>query len=169
MPNHRSYIDVFLMLAYSPSTIVGKAEILKWPVLGHAMKYGRTIIVNRGEMRSRIDTMRKIGESVMNGISVMIFPEGTTSKGPGILSFKKGTFNVAAELNIPIIPCAICYEDVDHAWVGDDSFVSHFFRQMWKPFSRVEVRFGDPICNNNFNVLKEETKLSIKSMLDKME
>jgi 1-acyl-sn-glycerol-3-phosphate acyltransferase len=157
------------MLAYSSATLVGKAEVLKWPVLGQAMKYGRTILVNREDMRSRIDTMRKIGESVTKGTSVMIFPEGTTSKGPGILPFKNGTFHVAAELNMPIIPCAICYKDVDNAWVGDDSFVLHFFRQMWKPFSRAEVRFGDPIFSNDFNVLKEETMLSIKRMLTQME
>jgi 1-acyl-sn-glycerol-3-phosphate acyltransferase len=169
MPNHRSYIDVLLMAAYSSSTFVGKAEVLNWPVIGQAMKYGRAIIVNRKDMNSKINTMRKIGESVMNGIPVTVFPEGTTFKGPGLLPFKNGTFKVAADLNIPIIPCAINFQDIDHAWVDDDLFVPHFFRQMWKPVSRVEVRFGDPISSNNFNVLKEETKQAIIRMLDSME
>jgi 1-acyl-sn-glycerol-3-phosphate acyltransferase len=168
MPNHRSYIDVLLMSAYSSTTFVGKAEVLKWPVIGQAMKYGRAIIVNRKDMNSKINTMRKIGESVMNGISVTVFPEGTTFKGPGILPFKNGTFKVAAELNIPIIPCAIQFRDAEHAWVDDDLFVPHFFRQMWKPVSHVEVRFGNPISNNNFNDLKEETKQAISAMLESM-
>jgi len=169
MPNHRSYIDVLLMASYSSSTFVGKAEVLKWPVIGSAMKHGRAIIVNRKEMKSKINTMRKIGETVKNGTPVTIFPEGTTFKGPGILPFKNGTFQVAAEMNIPIIPCAINYHDKDDAWVGDDLLVPHFFRQMWKPFSLVEVKFGKPITSNDFNVLKEETKQSINSMLMNME
>jgi 1-acyl-sn-glycerol-3-phosphate acyltransferase len=168
MPNHRSYIDILLMAAYSPSTFVGKSDVSKWPVIGSAMKQGQAIIVNRKEMKSKIDTMRKIGESVKNGISITIFPEGTTYKGPGILPFKNGTFKVAAEMNIPIIPCAINFRDIDDAWVGDDLFVPHFFRQMWKPVSFVEVQFGEPITSNDFNVLKEETMLSISRMLDKM-
>jgi 1-acyl-sn-glycerol-3-phosphate acyltransferase len=127
MPNHRSYIDVLLMAAYSPSTFVGKAEVLKWPVIGSAMKQGRAIIVDRKEMKSKIDTMRKIGESVMKGIPVTVFPEGTTFKGLGILPFQNGTFKVAAEINIPIIPCAIHFHDKDDAWVGEDLFVHHFF------------------------------------------
>jgi 1-acyl-sn-glycerol-3-phosphate acyltransferase len=156
------------MAAYSPSTFVGKAEVLKWPVIGSAMKQGRAIIVNRKEMKSKIDTMRKIGDSVLNGIPVTVFPEGTTFKGPGILPFQNGTFKVAAEMNIPIIPCAIHFRDKDDAWVGDDLFVPHFFRQMWKPVSRVEVRFGDTISNTDFSVLKDETKEAIEKMLERM-
>jgi 1-acyl-sn-glycerol-3-phosphate acyltransferase len=169
MPNHRSYIDVLLMAAYSTSTFVGKVEVLKWPVIGSAMKKGKAIIVDRKKMKSKIDTMRKIGESVMNGIPVTVFPEGTTFKGPGILPFKNGTFKVAAEMDIPIIPCAINFRDTDDAWVGEDLFVPHFFRQLWKPVSFVEVHFGEPITSNDFNVLKEETMLSVNRMLDKME
>ncbi|HPR60321.1 MAG TPA: 1-acyl-sn-glycerol-3-phosphate acyltransferase, partial [Prolixibacteraceae bacterium] len=40
MPNHRSYIDIFLLAAFSPSVFVAKEEIKSWPILGQAVKAG---------------------------------------------------------------------------------------------------------------------------------
>lgn len=169
MPNHRSYIDIFLMAAYSPSVFVAKAEIKKWPILGQSIKATKAILVKRNEMKSLIDTMKKIRQSVEQGISVTIFPEGTTSLGPALLPFKSGTFKIAAEINAPIIPCAISYLDKDDAWVSTDTFVAHFFRQWWKPISKVEVRFGEPISGNEVTELKNKVKKAIEVMLEEME
>lgn len=165
MPNHRSYIDIFLMTACSPSVFVAKAEIKRWPLIGQAAKASRMILVKRDDMKSLLGTMNKIKNSINNNIPVTVFPEGTTCKGPGLKPFKNGTFKIAAELNIPVIPCAIEYPDRNNSWVGTDSFVAHFFRQMWKPVSRVNIRFGTPIIEHEFSVLKDKTHQSIEAML----
>ena len=165
MPNHRSYVDVFLMAAYSPSVFVAKAEISRWPILGQAAKAGKVILVKRDEMKSLLGAMQKIRQSIESGISITIFPEGTTSKGPGLLPFKNGTFKIAAEIKTPIIPCAIVYHDNEDTWVGDDTFLGHFFRQRWKPVSKVEIRFGEPVSGNDFTALKERVKENIETML----
>jgi 1-acyl-sn-glycerol-3-phosphate acyltransferase len=169
MPNHRSYIDIFITAAYSPSTFVAKAEIANWPVIGRSFKHIRAILVKRDEIKSLIGTMRKIGESIDKGISITVFPEGTTSKGPGTKQFKNGTFKIASDLAIPIIPCAIAYKNPNLAWVGNDAFFSHFFREMWRPYSIAFLRFGEPLSHTDFETLKNKTKSSIDMMLKKIE
>jgi 1-acyl-sn-glycerol-3-phosphate acyltransferase len=165
MPNHRSYIDIFLMAAYSPSAFIAKAEMLSWPLIGTALHHCKAIMVKRESLKSMVNTMEAIAQSINNGIPVTLFPEGTTTFGPGTKSFKSGSFKIAADLNIPIIPCAICYRDRGHAWVGDDPFVAHFFRQMWKPVSKVEIHFGELLLLTNIDELKENTKQAIDGML----
>jgi 1-acyl-sn-glycerol-3-phosphate acyltransferase len=169
MPNHRSYIDIFLMGALSPSAFIAKAEMLSWPFVGTALQHCKAIMVKRDSLKSLVNTMEAISQSITQGIAVTLFPEGTTTFGPGTKVFKSGSFKIAADLNVPIIPCAIYYHDREDAWVGEDPFVAHFLRQMWKPVSRVEVRFGEPILSKDMDELKEKTKQAIDGMLEEME
>lgn len=165
MPNHRSYIDIFILAAFSPSVFVAKEEIKKWPIIGQAIKAGRLILVKRNDMKSLVATMNKIKQSIANNISVTVFPEGTTTMGHELKPFKNGTFKIAAELGVPVIPCAIYYCDKNNAWVGNDTFIGHFFLQFWKPYTKVFVRFAEPILNDDFQLLKENTKVEIEKLL----
>ena len=165
MPNHRSYIDIFLVAAYTPSAFVAKAELTKWPFLGTGAKLTNTIFVNRSEITSLVSTMNKIKSSVQNNIPVAVFPEGTTSRGPLTRPFKKGSFKIAADANIPVIPVAIHYKDKNDAWVDDDTFVGHFLKQMTRPVTKVSVCYGSPLYYSNQNILLQETRQQIDSML----
>lgn len=168
MPNHRSYIDIFLLAAFSPSVFVAKEEIKSWPILGQAVKAGRLILVKRDDMKSLLATMNKIKQSIANNIPVTVFPEGTTTKGPELKPFKNGTFKIAAELGVPVIPCAIHYYDNNNAWVGSDTFLGHFFRQFWIPWTTVQICFGRSIVHADFQVLKANTRSEIVAMLNEM-
>lgn len=165
MPNHRSYIDIFLVAALKPTTFVAKAELRKWPVIGFAMRVNRMIFVQRDNLRSMIDTMSQLKEAFANGVSVTVFPEGTTFEGPGLRPFKAGSFKMAAESGVSVVPAAIEYRNRNDAWVGADTFIAHFFRQMWKPLTFVSVTFGKEISSNDFKKLKEDTHQSIESLL----
>jgi len=169
MPNHRSYIDIFIIAAYVPATFVAKAELRGWPIIGQAMKAFRIIAVKRSELRSMMGTMNKIKERIDEGIPVTVFPEGTTFEGPGTKNFKKGTFKIASEIGVPVIPCAISYSDKHSAWVGNDLFTWHFFRQFWKPITKVNVRFGEALIDDDYIILKEKTYKAINVMLEEIE
>lgn len=168
MPNHRSYLDIFLVASLTPSAMVAKAELKKWPVMKLALKVSNSIMVDRKSSRSLLNTMKQIRESVEQNIPVALFPEGTTYKGPLTKSFKSGSFKIAAETGIPIIPMAINFSETDDAWVDDDTFVAHFFRQMGKPLTRVSIRYGESISGNDVRDLQEKTKNSIDKMLSEM-
>ncbi|MFV0594052.1 MAG: lysophospholipid acyltransferase family protein [Draconibacterium sp.] len=168
MSNHRSYLDIFVVAGLTPSAMVGKAEIAKWPLGKLAMKVSNSILVDRNNTSSLIHTMKKIKESVSQGIPVTLFPEGTTYKGPLTKNFKNGSFKIASETGIPVIPMAIQYQDKEDAWVGDDTFLGHFFRQMGKPVTRVSIRYGTPLVISDYKELQTKTKESIDHMLNEM-
>nr|WP_319571678.1 lysophospholipid acyltransferase family protein [uncultured Draconibacterium sp.] len=165
MPNHRSYIDIFIVAAMTPAAMVGKAEIAKWPFMALGARVTNSILVNRKNQKSLLLTMKKIKESVNSGIPVILFPEGTTYKGPLTKKFKNGSFKIAADGNIPVIPMAIDFKDVNDAWVDKDTFVGHFFRQLGKPITHVTIRYGEPILDDDHKQLQEKTKEQIESML----
>jgi 1-acyl-sn-glycerol-3-phosphate acyltransferase len=165
MPNHRSYIDIFIVSGLTPAALVGKAEIEKWPFGKLGAKVTNSILVKRSEISSLITTMNKIKASVGQNIPVTLFPEGTTGKGPLTKPFKNGSFKIAADAGIPVIPMAIHYLDADDAWIGEDTFIGHFFRQMGKPFTKVFIRYGEPIVNSDYRLLQKETREKIDSML----
>lgn len=169
MPNHRSYLDIMVCAAYSPSAFVAKHEVKSWPVLGQALSANQTVLVKRGEMKSLLHTMQSIKAKIEKDISITLYPEGTTSKGPGILPFKGGSFKVAADLQVPIIPCAIHYNNEGMAWVGSDTLIPHFFSQFWQPASKVTLRFGQAIVTNNHEQLKTAVRDQILQLLNAME
>jgi len=168
MPNHRSYIDIFIVAGLTPAALVGKAELKKWPFGKLGARVTNSILVNRKEIKSMMKTMNKIKNSVSKGIPVTLFPEGTTYKGPLTKSFKNGSFKIAADTQIPVIPMAIHYKDVEDAWVGEDTFLGHVFRQMGKPVSKVYIRYGEPVSSSNYNELQKEVKKRIDKMLQEL-
>jgi 1-acyl-sn-glycerol-3-phosphate acyltransferase len=168
MPNHRSYIDIFIVAGLTPAALVGKAEIKKWPFGKLGARVTNSILVDRKEIKSMIKTMNKIKKSVSQGIPVTLFPEGTTYKGPLTKSFKNGSFKIAADAQIPVIPMAIHYKDIEDAWVGEDTFLGHVFRQMGKPVSKVYIRYGEPVSSSNYNELQQEVKKRIDKMLQEL-
>ena len=64
MPNHRSYIDIFIVAGLTSTAMVGKAELKNWPFAALAVKVTNSILVDRKDPKSLINTMRKIKESV---------------------------------------------------------------------------------------------------------
>ncbi|MDD2380557.1 MAG: lysophospholipid acyltransferase family protein [Mariniphaga sp.] len=165
MPNHRSYLDIFIISAFTPAAFVGKAELRNWPFLKTGARITNMIFVTRSDLQSLITTMNRIRSSVSQAIPVVIFPEGTTSRGPLTKPFKKGSFKIAADAGIPVIPMAVHWVDKNDAWVDDDTFVGHFFRQMGKPVSHVMIRYGDPLVHPDYKKLLVSTREQIDGML----
>lgn len=117
--NHFSYLDI-PMMGFVPGDVlfVGKASIRKAPLFGYYFK-NLHIAVDRDRLKSRAETMRRAGESLDAGSSVIIFPEGGifTHKPPEMIPFKNGAFRLAIEKQIPIIPVTLSY---NHLILPDD-------------------------------------------------
>lgn len=165
MPNHRSYIDIFLVLGYSPASIVAKKELGKWPVIGQGTQLARMILVDRTKLSSATTTMQKIAAEINRGGRVILFPEGTTFEGLLTKKFKSGSFKIAYETHTPIVPVAIHYTDKNDAWVGNDLFLPHFFRQMGKWTTYVQLWYGSPIQPIETRALLTQTQQIIDNQL----
>lgn len=168
LPNHRSYIDGVITCAQFFSSYVMKAEVGKWPLIGWGTKITGTILVNRSNKDSRKETREKVKQRLSAGYSVVIFPEGTTYEGPGCLPFKPGMFQVAAEGNIPVVPVAIEYKNIKDAWVGNDTFIPHFFRCFSKKSTKVKMHIGEVMLNHDVEILQAQTSQWINDALSNM-
>jgi 1-acyl-sn-glycerol-3-phosphate acyltransferase len=106
--NHESLADPFL-LSWLPWDMrwVAKRELFEIPLIGLVFKFSGDIPLVRGESGSIKSTMAACRESLDNGMSIMMFPEGTRSKNGQLLSFKDGAFRLAIEAGVPILPVAI--------------------------------------------------------------
>jgi len=106
--NHSSYLDIFLMTSIftkSPFLFLGKSELLKYPIIGIYFKYLQ-IPVYRDSKIKAAKSFIQAKNSVNNGWSLMIFPEGGIHDEilPQLAPFKEGAFKLAKNLAIPIIP-----------------------------------------------------------------
>ena len=155
--NHRSYIDLCATMSLMPVSFTAKAELRRWPLMGWAAGVGGTVFVDRSSPESRDRTREIIRERLDKGLSMVVFPEGTTFEGPGLLEFRPGIFRLAAAGGFPVVPAAIWYEEREDAWVGDDTFIGHFLRVFRKPVVRVHVSYGSPVTDSDPEILRKET------------
>ena len=107
--NHQSNFDIFVMLGCinKSKSFLAKAELAKIPVVHSWMQKMKCVLIDRGNMRQSIKAIQRCIEVLKEGQSMVIFPEGTRSKGPVMGEFKKGSLRVAEKSGAPVIPVAI--------------------------------------------------------------
>ena len=131
--NHVSLLDIFALNAAVPSLFVAKAEIAKWPVFGSIAKAVGTIFIERGNKRALLSIAEKMKTAIGQGPSLLVFPEGTTSDGTGLLKLHSNLFDAAIKSEAKVILIVLRYEDegkltTDPAYVGDTGL----FECLWK-------------------------------------
>ncbi|TDJ06789.1 MAG: 1-acylglycerol-3-phosphate O-acyltransferase [Deltaproteobacteria bacterium] len=113
--NHQSLFDVITCGAMvTPRTVsVGKKSIRWVPFFGQFYWLSGNILIDRSNRMKAHKSMSIASKSLREkNISVWIFPEGTRSKGKGLLKFKKGAFFTAIDAQVPIVPIVISsYKD----------------------------------------------------------
>lgn len=142
--NHQGYMDIPTLLASAnkPMGFISKAEILKVPILSDWMKYMQCVFLKRKSPRQSVEAMKKAAETVKQGYSLVIFPEGHRSKGGPIAKFKQGSFKFAFRAEAPIVPVTL-----DGTW--------HLFEEKRGPNpGDIRVTFHKPI--NTAGLTKEE-------------
>ncbi len=147
--NHIGYIDPFVILIHIEANVVAKAEISKWPLIGLGGYMAGTIFVKREEKSSRQETAVAIRTALEEGTSILIFPEGTTSAGPGTLPFRPRAFDSALQAGVPVQPIALLYESPSVAFIGHHTFIPHFFRLFRLKHIRGRITFGPLLHGEN--------------------
>jgi 1-acyl-sn-glycerol-3-phosphate acyltransferase len=166
--NHRSYFDPFIIFKDIHALPVGKAEIKKWPIIGTAAQVSGAIFVDRSDLESRRKTRKSIAETIQKGYFVINYPEGTTHTQAQTIPFKKGMFEDAADQNIKVYPIALEYQNENMAFVGDDTFVPHFFKAFGSPKTKIKVSYGKSINLKNAEEIRNKSKQWIDDELFKL-
>lgn len=144
--NHRSIIDIPLMLKYVPYPLafIAKNELMKMPLLNIVMILLGCLFMDRKNLRQSIHIIKLGIKKLEKGEALLIFPEGTRSKEEEILPFKQGSLKLAEKANVPIIPFAVKGTD--------EVFGKYGFRV--KP-KNIYLSIGAPIY---LNQLSDEVK-----------
>ena len=158
--NHVSYLDIVALAGPLAATFVAKSEIADWPVLGQLTKWGRTVFIKRSAAEAKAQTIM-LRERLAGGESLILFPEGTSTDGSGVVPFKSSLFNIAENLpagtNLTIQPISVTYvRTIEgtplvgpltelYCWYGDATLFPHLMRLLGLKGAIVEVRFHAPI------------------------
>src|SRR5690606_9112228 len=110
LSNHLSYLDIFILFSEFPASFIASVdEVKEMFLLGRVTELSGGYFVerrNRSTLRADIDEIANI---LKLGINVVLFPEGTTSTGEGVLPFKTPLVSAAGKAGVEVLPVCIKY------------------------------------------------------------
>lgn len=124
--NHQGYADIPVYgaaITMKQIGFVAKTSLGKIPVFGEWIRDIRSVFIERDDPRSSLKTIEE-GIGLLNrGFSLVIFPEGTRSKGAHMGEFKKGSLRLATKPGIPVVPVTLngtyhVFEEKGHVQSG---------------------------------------------------
>jgi 1-acyl-sn-glycerol-3-phosphate acyltransferase len=106
--NHVSWFDVFALASYLPRyRFIAKKELFKLPIFGPAIRSTAAIEIDRGNRKAAFQAYETAARDVKEGLSVIVYPEGTRGRTYELRPFKKGPFVLAIAAHVPIVPTII--------------------------------------------------------------
>jgi len=165
--NHISYIDIFV-LGGLPAYFIAKSEVANWPILGPMSRFQNTLFIERkaGKARAQLDLLKN---HLKQQNSLTLFPEGTSTNGTHVESFKSSLFEAAnvndnassendeQHVKVAIQAVTVAYTDYNgekiedqatrdnYAWYAKMPFASHFFNLF--SLKKVDVKIHyHPVC-----------------------
>ncbi len=107
--NHEGNFDIPVLLSTIPKPFgfISKKEVKKLPIISMYMEQMNCVFLDRTDRRSALKSITDTVEKLKEGHSILIFPEGTRSKGQGMGEFKAGFMRIVKDAGVPILPIAI--------------------------------------------------------------
>lgn len=172
--NHLSYADVPALRAACAGVFVAKGEIEKWFLAGRICRDMGTIYINRQNRRDIPRAGGEIIERLEAGEGVIVFPEGTSTRGETVLPFNSSFLEFAAKSNLPVHYAAIGYKTPPNeplkasdavCWWRDNSLVAQMFLLFQlREFSAVITFGNEPVSSGD---RKELARLLREKVLEK--
>jgi 1-acyl-sn-glycerol-3-phosphate acyltransferase len=160
--NHLSYMDIVVLAAQLDCVFVAKSDVAGWPVIGILCRSMNTIFVNRRNRRSIPVTLKSVERALASGSGVVLFAEGTSTRGAAVAPFRPSLLELAAAKRIKVHYASLSYRTPQReapahesvCWWGEMTFPSHLYGLFKLPRFDVSVVFGDePIHEGDRKVL----------------
>ena len=169
--NHLSYLDIVVLSSIQPCVFVAKRDVATWPLFGWLAHAAGTIFVDRERRFSSPKAVDVIREAIATGSVVVLFPEGTSSDGSTVLSFKSALLESAVQLHCPVAAASIEYA-LDCGSVADEvcywrdmTLVPHLLNLLFKREIRSSCAFSVPkIRSGDRKQLARELRNEVLSM-----
>ena len=159
--NHVSHFDIPVLGSVLKGSFVAKEDMARWPVAGFMARLQQTVFISRDPRAGQAVT-DSIAEQLRRGRSLILFPEGTTSDGSGVLPFKSSIFGIlfagdSAMSARAVQPLSIRVHAFDgrpvrsqadrdgYAFYGDMQPGAHAWRFLRSKGAWIEVRFASAI------------------------
>ena len=148
--NHQSYVDVLLHASLFPIRFTPKKEIKYWPILGFYLGISRPLWVDRKNRQKSTEMVEEIHRTLADGVSLLVYPEGTTSDGEhGMLPFKPTAFATVIGTDFKIQPVITRYvrekDNWNPAWYGDQTLLPHLWKFIGRKRTKVVVTALPPV------------------------
>jgi 1-acyl-sn-glycerol-3-phosphate acyltransferase len=131
--NHLSYVDIIAFASQLDCVFVSKSDVRDWPVIGFLCRSMDIIFIDRERRADIPRVISLITNAWQKKQGVIVFPEGTSSKGESILPFKPSLLEPAVKANLPVCYASLTYQTppaetpayLSVCWWGDMTFAPH--------------------------------------------
>jgi 1-acyl-sn-glycerol-3-phosphate acyltransferase len=109
-PNHTSYLDALVLVSVlgpRDFAFIAKREFLGNPLMRLLLGGFGCVFVERFDVQAAAGGADEMLAAAKGGRSLVIFPEGTLQRRPGLMAFRTGAFQVAAQAGVPVVPVAL--------------------------------------------------------------
>ncbi len=169
--NHLGYFDIPVVRTAVKGVFVAKHDIETWPFVGTMVRNMGTIYVNRERRRDIPRAGHEVIEKLSHGEGVIVFPEGTSSKGETVLPFNSSFLAFAAQTDVPVSYVSISYRTREGdprpseaiCWWDETPLLKHILQLFSLPRFTAILNFGDePIVNADRKQLASELRERVK-------
>ena len=169
--NHLSYVDIAALRAVVNGIFVAKIEVSQWFLAGRIVRDMGVIFIDRKNRRDIPRAGEEIIRTLSTGEGVIVFPEGTSTKGEDILPFNSSFLEFASRTDLPVSYASISYRtpageppaSAVICWWEDISFMAHLFRLFKLKRYTAILNFGEEsIINPDRKQLAAELRHRVK-------
>ena len=155
--NHLGYADILVLGSILPGAFVSKAEVARWPLIGFLASIAGTVYVDREDHAAAGAFAAELKRRIVAGETLLLFPEGTSTRGETILPFKTAPFAaVAGTSGKTVLPLHVDIVEIEGVsatgllrdtvcWHGDAELVPHLYRLSGLRNIRYRIVIGTPI------------------------
>jgi len=170
--NHLSYLDILVLAALTPVVFVAKKEVRGWPIFGWFAAKAGTRFIDRSRRGDVMRISAEMGPVLEAGLTMVIFLEGTTTKGADVLPFKSSLLEPAVSFGWRVLPAAMNYAvpagrsvEAEVCWWGEMSLIPHVWNLMSLPWVRARVGWGESsIAEGERKALAEALRAQVKAI-----
>jgi 1-acyl-sn-glycerol-3-phosphate acyltransferase len=173
--NHLSYLDIVVLASRTRCTFLSKAEVGDWPVFGRMARAVGILFVRREDRRSLPEVAQRLEAELEAGHTVVLFPEGTSSRGAEVLPFRASLLAPVAARDLPVAHATLRYRippELGSAgdlvcWWGDMTFADHFLGLLELPNIDADLRFGtDRVQDRDRKVLAQRLWEAVQAQFE---
>jgi 1-acyl-sn-glycerol-3-phosphate acyltransferase len=134
--NHASILDIPALISAAPFPVrfLAKKSLLWFPIFGWVMYFSGHLLIERQSAKSALGSLKKASSLLQEGISIIVFPEGTRSPDGEVKEFKRGAFLLAQHSKFPVVPVSI---------IGAYEMLPRQGWCLWP--GNIYIRIGEPI------------------------